>query len=153
MRLNIDVPGECLDLAAHNVHTNTAARDVRDLLRRREARQEDQANGICIVEAVRLTLRNHPLLNRLTADLVCINARTVVRDHDDNVVALVACDESDLAGARLSLRLACIGALNAVVKRVAQKMHDRITDLIDNRTVQLRLLTFDCEVDVLAEFL
>ena len=62
-------------------------------------------------------------------------------------------DEPHLAGTRLPLRLTRIGALNTMVERVAQEMHDRITDLVDNGTVKLSLLTLDREVDVLAKFL
>ena len=62
-------------------------------------------------------------------------------------------NQPDLTDARLALCLTGIGALNTVVEGVAQKMHDRIADLIDNGTVKLRLLTLDGEVDLLPQFL
>ena len=151
--LDIHVSRECFDLTAHNVHTDAASGDVCNLFRCREPRQEDQANGIRIVEAVRLTLRNHSLLDRLSANLVRINARTVIRDHDDDVISLMTRNESDLADARFPLCLTRIGALNTVVEGVAQKVHDRIPDLIDNGAVKLCLLALDGEVDLLPQFL
>ena len=65
----------------------------------------------------------------------------------------MTCNQPDLADARLALCLTRIRALNAVVEGVAQKMHDRITDLVDNGTVKLRLLALDGEVDLLTQFL
>ena len=65
----------------------------------------------------------------------------------------MACNQPDLTDARLALCLTGIGALNTVVEGVAQKMHDRIADLIDNGTVKLRLLTLDGKVDLLTQFL
>ena len=62
-------------------------------------------------------------------------------------------NQPDLTDARLALCLTRIGALNAVVEGVAQKMHDRIADLVDNGTVKLCLLALDGEVDLLAQFL
>ena len=65
----------------------------------------------------------------------------------------MTCNQPDLSNARLALCLTGIGALNTVVEGVAQKMHDRIADLIDNGTVKFRLLTLDGEVDLLPQFL
>ena len=151
--LNVNMTRKGLNLAADNVHADAASGNIGNLLRSREARQEDEADRIRIVETICLLLRNHALLDRLAADLARINARAVIRDHDDDVVPLMPRDETDFTDARLSLFLACIRALNAVVERVAQEVHDRIADLVDNGTIQLGLLTLDREVDLLAEFL
>ena len=62
-------------------------------------------------------------------------------------------DKTDLADARLALCLAFFGTLDTVVERVAQKVHDRIADLVDNGTVKLGLLALDREVDLFPKFL
>ena len=62
-------------------------------------------------------------------------------------------DESDLTRARLALLLTVVGMLDAMIERVSQKVHQRIADLVDDRTVEFGLLALDREVDVLVEFL
>ena len=116
MRLNIDMTRERFDLAAHDVHTDAAPRNIGDLLRRGKAGQEDETNGIRIVETIRFVLRDHALFHRLAADDVGVDARTVVRDHDNDVIALMTRNKPHLTDARLPFCLALVGTLDTVVE-------------------------------------
>ena len=142
-----------LDLAAHDIHAYAATRNVRDVIGRREPWRKDDAHSIRIRKCVGFILGVEPLLHCFCANLFGVDARAVVRDHNDDVISLVTRDESDLTRARLALLLTVVRMLNAMIKRVSQKVHQRIADLVDDRAIEFGFLALDREVDVLVEFL
>ncbi|MEZ5284152.1 MAG: hypothetical protein R2712_04945 [Vicinamibacterales bacterium] len=63
--LDVHLPADALDVGLDDVHADAAARDVGDLLGRREARQEDELDQVVIAHTARLVRGDQPALNRL----------------------------------------------------------------------------------------
>ena len=144
---------QSLNLAADHIHANTTAGNIRDFFCSGKARQENQADSICVVHVVCFFLGNHAFLYSLTANDICIDALAIIRYHDDYIIAFMTGDKSNLTSPWLAFGFTILRMLNAMVQGITEQMHERVTDFIDNRTIQLRLLTFDGKIDFLVQFL
>src|SRR6185312_9105541 len=97
-----DRAADLLDVAAHDVEADAAARDVRDRLRGREARAEDELLDLLLGHRRELGLGGEPVGNGFLADAVGRNAAAVIADLDDDVAADVMRVERDGAGLGLA---------------------------------------------------
>ena len=70
-------------------------------------------------------------------------------DPDDDAAALVGSRETDRAELRLTLRDAVRGMLEPMIDRVADHVNKGITQLFDDVAIELGLLTFQHELDLL----
>ena len=78
-----------------------------------------------------------------------VHARAVVLDLDDDVVALLERVERDGADGRLADAQALVARLDAVIDRVADHVHQRVAELLDDELVDLGLGARDDEVHLL----
>ena len=78
-----------------------------------------------------------------------VEAFAIVLDADDDAAALVGSGEANSAELRLTLRDAVRRILKPVIDRVADHMNKGITQLFDNVAIELGLLTFQQELNLL----
>ena len=95
---------DLLDVGPHHVHADAAAGEVRHLVRRREAGQEDQVDQLALAQAVGLLGGDELGLDRLVADALRVDAAAVVGDLDDDLAALVEGVQRQPAFGRLAPR-------------------------------------------------
>ena len=75
----------------------------------------------------------------------------IVLNLDDDEASLMKSPQRDRARGRLACRHAGCGQLDAVISGVADHVNERIGEFLDQRAVELRLLTLEPQVDLLAE--
>ena len=109
------MPGQRFDLAADNVHADTTSGDICNLISRRETWQENQANRIGIVQLIGLFLSDHALLDRFLTDDIRIDASTIIRNHNDNVIAFMAGNEPNFTSTWLAFRFTIIRVFNTMI--------------------------------------
>ena len=153
MRFDVDLTAERFDFALNNVHADAAPADVADFFRGGEAGQEDDSDGVRVIHRVDFFLAEETFFHSFAANDIRVDTFAVVGDHDDDVVALVARDKSDFTDTRLALCLALVRHFDSVVERVAQEVHNRVADFVDDRAVEFGVLAFDCQIDFFVEFL
>ena len=90
-------------------------------------------------------------LDRPGTDALDVYALPVVGDLDDDHVAFVRGFEKNRPGLVLSHRAPLLGTLDAVVERIAHRMHEGVQEILDHGLVQLRFLALDHEFDALVE--
>ncbi len=87
--LDVDRAADLLDVGPHHVHADAAAGELRHLVGRREAGQEDQVDQLALVQAVGLLGRDQLGLDGLVADALRVDPPAVVGDLDDDLAPLV----------------------------------------------------------------
>ena len=87
----------------------------------------------------------------LRATACGVDAAAVVADLDDDAAAGVAGGDLERAGRRLAGRDALLGGLQAVVERVADEVHERVAERVDDGAVQFGVGADEVELDLLAE--
>ena len=97
---DIDLAAELLQGPLHHVHAHAAARDVGDLLGRREAGQQDETVDFLVRQGIRGA--DKPVFDGLLTDLFPVQAPPVVGDLDDDVASPVEGLELDGALFRFS---------------------------------------------------
>ena len=137
-RVDRDGAAERLDVAAHHVQADTAARDVTHRLGGREARPEDEAEDLVVGGAS--VRRQQPDRGPLPRDRVAIEPPAIVGDLEMDVAALLVRAEAQTTDLGLAGEAARLRRLDAVVDRVPKQMGQRIGDLLDHSLVQLRVL-------------
>ena len=148
-----DLAAELADRGAHGVHADAAAGDVARPGRRSRSRAGRAARWrarMSIASACSAVIS--PRSAALAATRGGSMPRPSSRDRDDDVAAGVA--GGDLAACR-SARLAggdaLLGRLEAVVERVADEVHERVAERVDDGAVELGVLADELELDLLAE--
>ena len=147
--LDLDPATERGDLAAHDVHADAAAGDLRHLRGRREPWLEQAFDELLLGRLG--VLRDQADRTGALADAVEIDAAAVVRELDQDFVADLLHGERDLAGLRLAGLLPRVARLEAVVERIAQQVLERADQLFQHRAIELRLRAVDLEVGALVE--
>ena len=89
MRLHADRSLQPVQHTLHDVHANAPAGNFRDLLGGREARTEDIVEDLRFAQARSFFRGHHSQLNRLGANLLCVDAAPIVGDFDDHLVSMV----------------------------------------------------------------
>ncbi len=149
LRMHVDAAAERDDLAAHDVHADAAAGDLRERRRRRKAWLK-QAFDELVDRRLRIGLHEAER-NRTFAHALEIDAAAVVRDLDRDFIADLAHGQRDLAGLRLPRGHARGTRLDAVIERVAQQVLERADELLEDRAVELGLRAVDFQVGALVE--
>ena len=117
----------------------------------REAGREQQLDRAVHVDLGDLVGGDQAALERLPGDPRGIDAATVVADGDDNVAAGVAGGDLEDAGLLLAGRTALVRHLQSVVERVADEVHERIAEHVDDGAVELGVLAGQHQLHLLAE--
>ena len=112
---------------------------------------EDELRDLGVAHAVELGLGREPALARLAADRGEVEPAAVVGDLDRDRAALVVGGEADRALLGLAGGAALERALDAVIRRVADHVGQRILDQLEHLAVELGLGALHDELDLLAE--
>ena len=148
-RFDLHLAANLFDIPPHHVHPHAAAGEARDLLGGRKSGHENQVEDLGFRE--RFLGIDEPPLHGLGQDPAGVQAATVVLDLDNDESPLVKGFQRDRARGRLARRGPLTGQFDAVVGRVADHVHERIAQLLDDGSVEFRLLPLQPEVDLLAE--
>ena len=89
----------------------------------------------------------------LGVDAIGVEAGAVVDDLDDDVAALVRGAQAQRRLGRLAGGGAALRRLDAVVDAVADHVHQRVVDVLDDLAIELGLLALQHQLDVLAGLL
>ena len=147
-RVDVEDAFEARDVLLHHVHADAAAADVRNHLGGRETRREDQLDQFAIGQAV--VGRNQALLDAARAHFFQIDAAAVVRNFDDDLIAFVVGVELNRPDARFALGFAGVRHLEPMIDAVAQQVHERFADFVDDRLVQVGLGARDHQLNLFA---
>src|SRR5258708_24928169 len=146
----LNVAAQVVDVAPHDVHSNSSARYVADGIRGREACHEDQIVDIFIGQQ-RVGVHESAFA-RLRQDAILVEAGAVVLDLDDDAAALMKRIEFQGAGFALARSQTCFRRFQPVVERIAHEVHQGVADFLQHRLVQFRILAAELEVDLLSQF-
>jgi hypothetical protein len=87
--------------------------------------------------------------NGLFLDRFHVNSMTIIGDFNDNHVTFIARLEKDGTFLGFAECKAFFGSFDTVIKRIADAMHDRIEQILDNGLVELGFLSLNYELDAL----
>src|SRR5690606_37143694 len=145
-----DDAAEPRDVRLHLVHADAAAADLGDGRFGGEARREDQVVRLFSGELGRRLRREQATTHRGLAERLGVDARPVVLDLDDDVLPLLIGVERERPRGGLLRELTDLRRLDSVIDGVADDVHQRIAELLDDELVDLGLLAGDDEADLLA---
>jgi hypothetical protein len=94
---------------------------------------------------------DEPGRDRAAARGLEVHAGAVVGDGDVDRVLLAARVDPDAARLGLAGGRAQLGPLDAVVDRVADQVHERVAEAVEDRAIELELAARDLDLDALAE--
>ena len=98
-------------------------------------------------ERQRVVGGDQPAADGFCENLCGVEARAVVFDLDDDVAGLVKRAQAQPRVHRLARRGAHVARLDAVVDGVADHVHQRIGDVLDDLAIELGVLTGQHEID------
>src|SRR6266851_4878193 len=146
---DLHVAAQVVDIAAHDVHADTAAGHVADLFGSGKPGHEDQVVDLFVGQL--LIRGDKRALAGFLQDLGLAETGAIVAHLDDDVAALVKCGEFERAGFALAGRDPPFRDLQTVIERVADQMHERIADLLEHGLVELSAFAGEFEFDFLGE--
>ena len=149
--MNADDAADGLGHGLHHVQPDAAAGDVRDLLGRREAGQEQEIEQLRIAEPGGQIARGQPLGDDLGSECGQVDAAAVLGHADVEHAGLMSCFQLQRTGLRLARGRAFLGHLQAVVQCVAEQVAQRRFELVQNVAVHVGRLAEDFKPDLLAE--
>ena len=109
------------------------------VFRGREPRLEDQAEGLAIAQLLRLFQPQEPIFQRLLFNPRDVDPRPVIADFDVDLSRLRDRHEGSVSLVAICLRDADFRQFDAVVARIADQVHQRILDGLDDGPVEFRL--------------
>jgi chemotaxis protein histidine kinase CheA len=142
---------QVLDLAAHDVHPDAAARDRGGFVHRRESGGARDAEDLLVRVQVARVRGHEPAVHGLDPYPLDVHASAVVRDDELDLVALPRRYQTYGSARLLAGRRTHLGSLHTVVHGVAQQVDERIHHLVKHGTVELDVEPFQLEGDVLAQ--
>ena len=146
-RLHLDETVQPLDGLQNDVEADAAARQLAHGLGGREPLREDELHQLAIGDGL-VRLEQAPV-HGLAAHRRGVDAGAVVHDRDEDVVGLLHRGEQDRAGRGLAAGHPRLRRLDAVVHAVADHVHERLADLVDDGLVDAGLLALQDQLDVL----
>ena len=149
--LQAHVAAELADLGPHGVHADTATGHVARVLGGGEARREDELRGAGGVDGGRVAGLDEAALDGLAGHARGVDAAPVVADVDHDPASGLARGDGEAPARRLARGDALLRRLEAVVEGVADEVHERVADGVDDGPVQLGLLADELEVDLLVQ--
>src|SRR5450755_1390473 len=151
--LNFDRTLQPVHHGLHHVQADSAARDLGNLDRSAEPWPEHQRKNFGFSQPVRLFRGKEALLGSPGLDFLYVNARPVVGDFNDNLIALMIRSEMDGSARRLSASHPLLGALDAMTDGIADQMGHRLGDYVEQTLVQIGFLALHHQSHVLAALL
>lgn len=100
-----------------------------------------------------LTRTDEAFAHRFCEDPFRVESGAIVLDRDDDVAALVVGAERQPSIGSLPGLAAALGILDAVVHAVANHVHQRVVDVLDNAPIELGVFAREDELDRLPRFL
>ena len=140
-----------LDAGLYDVHTDSAPRNARCLIFRRETRQEHKVEALRRIQTVRGVSVDKTFFEGLAPKRVRAHAAPVIAYFDHYVIAFLPRHQAHDALFGLARRPAVFRHFNAVINGVANEMNQRIAEIVDHRAIELRVLAFEHEIHVLSE--
>ena len=142
-------PPQRLDIAANDIHADTAAGDIAHHRRGREARHENQIVDFLIA---RLGILGEQAARARLGQHACpVDARAIIAHLDDDAPRSMLGGEMDAALRRLAERQPRLGQFAAVIDGIAQQMRQRIGQLLDHGLVDFGTLTGHDQAHLLAQ--
>ncbi len=130
LRTDVDGAGEGAQARRDDVESDAAARDLGDRVARREAGQQRESGDLGV--ARRRVDLEQAAFQRLLADVVQIEAASVVGDLHRDDLATARDGQRDAPFARLAERFALAGRFETVVDGIAQDVQQRIDELVQH---------------------
>ena len=143
------MPTKVVDVAPHDIHTDSASGHVADGFRRGEAGLEDQIVDLVVGEFG--VGRHEAALPRPVENAGLVESGAVVLDLDDDAAALVVGVELYRPGRVLARGTSYRRRLEPVVEGVAHQMDERVRYLLEHRLVELGALARQAQFHLLAE--
>ncbi len=143
-----------LDVGLNNVHTDAASREFgNDFVGGKSGEKYHILRFTIGVFAFGLCKQTHLLC--LCHNSFGVYARAVVGHGDDDLAGSVLCGKLDSALCGLAEACSYLGILlaYAVIHAVADKVHKRVLQVIDNRLVNFCVLALDNEINISAQLL
>src|SRR5262249_10144519 len=150
MRAEMDRSLEPIENGAYHVHADSAPGDRGDLRCRAKAGLENEPNRVLLGNALELLGLKKSLFNRALFDGVQVDAAPVIFDFNDHLGALMISVEIDGAARGLALRNALVRRLDAVIDGIADHVHERLGEGVEDAFVEIGVLAGQFESDVLA---
>ena len=111
---------------------------------------KNELEGVPIRQYPRLRLVEETERHRAIADATGVDAAAVVRDLDLDEPTRLPRSDHDRSRRALARLNALFGALDAVTHRIAEQVHERVLDELENALVDLRLRADELEGGLLA---
>src|SRR5205807_4516818 len=153
LRANVNGSLEAVHHRPSYVHADAAARDFGHFLRGAEAGFENQIHNVLLVEALDFFCFDNSLFDGAGANDGQVDAAAVIADFHHHLGALMIGVQINGAPGRLSRREAFFGRANTVIHRVADKMHERLGESVENALVEVGRLTGDFQRDIFSALL
>jgi len=147
--LSIPTSPSALDSTGDDVHPDAAAADVGYLLARRKAGVEDEFVDIRLLHREQIVAADDSLLDCRVTQFVGVDPATVVLDFDHDVITFAPGAKFDRSARLFACVFPFLGGFDTVVDSVADDMHQRIPDLVEDRPVDFHVLALHIERDTL----
>ncbi len=149
-RGDINSSAKCLNIFSHDIHADSATRDVGNLLRSRQTGMKDQAKNVLIGEL--LVGADDSSVHRFAQNPFFAKTFTVVDNFDNDTAALLAGFQFNSAGGGFSGGGALGGCFDSMVGGVAHHVDERIADGFNDIAVEFGVTAVEVEFDFFAGF-
>src|SRR2546423_216633 len=129
--------------ALHDIHADPASGNFGDLLGRAEAGTEDIIQGFGFRELGEFFRRRQPEFDGLGANLLDIDAASVVADFHDYLIPMVVGIQPNCSLRALAELAAFFRRLNAVADGVADQMGQRLGNGVQDSLIQIGIMSAD----------
>ena len=102
---------------------------------------EQKSDNILLGHTLALFRCNDSPLNRFCLNRLCINSVTVISDFNHNIVTILISIQEYGTDFRLSSLRTHFCRFQSMIRRITEQMHQRISDLIHNSSVQFCFFT------------
>ena len=150
--LQIDGTADLLDIAAHDIHADTAAGNARHFCGGGKAGREDEIADLAFGFCRDLGFAAEPNVDGLGLDARGVEAAAVIGNLDDDMAALMAGAEPDRSATGFAGGDPRGRTLDAMIGAIADEMGKRILDQFEHLAIQLGLGATHFKFDILAEF-
>lgn len=149
--LNIDHAVNPFNVIADDIHPDSAAGNIADLLGCGEAGPENKPQCLILSHPAGLFCRNDALPQSRLCNQAGVDPGSVVLDDQDDLVVLVGGNDAYGSGLAFAGLAADFRGLYAVIDGIAQQMDQRVAKLLNERPVQLRLFAFKDQLNLLVQ--
>src|SRR5919108_1343561 len=139
---------EAVHHGANDVHADAAPGHFGHFLGGAETRFENQIEGVLLVQALCFFGFDDSLFDSARANESQVDATAIVADFDDDLRALMIGIEVNGAARGLSNGQAFIGGTHAMIYSVADKMHERLGESVEDALVKVSVLPGKFQRDI-----